>query len=1151
MKNRITSLIVSLTIFVVNLFSIPIVSKAVETNEGGIYQIATAQDLVDFSNLVNSGNNKVNAEVVADIDMSGINFSPIGTFSDYEGVPGYGGKTVYRGTFDGNGFIISNLTITVNDRIETGMFSRVTGGTIKNVNLKNAKVTNTTDVRAGILAGELEGAQAINCNVTGTLSASPNKQKGGIAGEGYDVKLTDCFSSYEPIINTKGDYCSVENSFSSNKLYLFEGGGTKKNPYIISNKNDLIKMSSAINNAEYGKAYSKDYYLQTSDIDLENNQFTPIGKHMKDGVQGKIPNFEGYYNGNGYKIEGLYVNESSKFAGLFGSSHGTIENLEVHGNINSKGISTGGIVGEIGCNGIVSNCCFFGDVTSEEFATGGIVGYMYQSGKVENCYHNGNIKSGGSAGGIVGRICSNIETTADANSVSVCNSYNIGSVNGMAGAIIGYVEFYDNAINSVTIKKCYSLKDDGNDIVNGNCPSYETKALTANELRNAADIISNQLISNPIPSFNNGYPIFEWQLENAEKSKPINIPFVGVGTKEEPYQISTIEDLISLSEVTNDKTTMDYFSGCHYIQTADIDLNNKLFTPIAINCAFEGTYNGNYHKITNLKISTSKSSTGLFSKVTNGGCITKLSVEGKVNSSGNNIGGIAGSLLNSASITDCDYHGSVDGSENVGALIGTVKNGVTVESCYSDANINGQSAVGGLIGCIQTGLDSNVIKRLYFSGTVKCDDTKQGAVLGINNDKNIAMDNIYFLSDVCGGNAVNSESAVGCTKLSITALKACSDMLGSPFTSNGSTIYGGYPIFEWQSTAYKFKGSGTEGNPYRISTKADLDNMRDLINSNYYSKIYRDAHFIQTADIDLEDELWIPIASSNSGQTFRGTYDGACHYIRGLNINSTSESSGLFGITDNAKIHDIVVYGSIIGTVKNTGGIIGTARNNTTVERCGFIGSVTSEIEAGGIIGSIKNGCTVIDCYHNGKVSSKGVSGGIIGSISFDDDTKSANVIIQNCYQANGIVNGENYSGCIVGSCTIKKGTSNTVSILNCFATADADADTKQAGATKDNTLLVTKSMLKGASEDLGASFMNNTIATLNDGYPVFKWQIKSDLEGDVNNDGVFNIADVVMLQKWLLCAGPLTTWENGDLCKDNRIDVFDLCMMKRKLINS
>jgi len=62
------------------------------------------------------------------------------------------------------------------------------------------------------------------------------------------------------------------------------------------------------------------------------------------------------------------------------------------------------------------------------------------------------------------------------------------------------------------------------------------------------------------------------------------------------------------------------------------------------------------------------------------------------------------------------------------------------------------------------------------------------------------------------------------------------------------------------------------------------------------------------------------------------------------------------------------------------------------------------------------------------------------------------------------------------------------------------------------------------------------------------KWA-SDDVIGDVNADGAFNVADVVMMQKWLLCAGGLTDWQAGDLCRDDRIDVFDLCLMKRLLI--
>lgn len=58
---------------------------------------------------------------------------------------------------------------------------------------------------------------------------------------------------------------------------------------------------------------------------------------------------------------------------------------------------------------------------------------------------------------------------------------------------------------------------------------------------------------------------------------------------------------------------------------------------------------------------------------------------------------------------------------------------------------------------------------------------------------------------------------------------------------------------------------------------------------------------------------------------------------------------------------------------------------------------------------------------------------------------------------------------------------------------------------------------------------------------------------GDVNADGSFNIADAVLLQKWLLAAPntELADWKAGDFCEDDRLTVFDLCLMKRALIQN
>ena len=64
-------------------------------------------------------------------------------------------------------------------------------------------------------------------------------------------------------------------------------------------------------------------------------------------------------------------------------------------------------------------------------------------------------------------------------------------------------------------------------------------------------------------------------------------------------------------------------------------------------------------------------------------------------------------------------------------------------------------------------------------------------------------------------------------------------------------------------------------------------------------------------------------------------------------------------------------------------------------------------------------------------------------------------------------------------------------------------------------------------------------------------WKPYTFIKGDVNGDGELNITDVVLLQKWLLAVPNthLSQWQAADLCKDERLNVFDLCLMKRELL--
>ena len=71
--------------------------------------------------------------------------------------------------------------------------------------------------------------------------------------------------------------------------------------------------------------------------------------------------------------------------------------------------------------------------------------------------------------------------------------------------------------------------------------------------------------------------------------------------------------------------------------------------------------------------------------------------------------------------------------------------------------------------------------------------------------------------------------------------------------------------------------------------------------------------------------------------------------------------------------------------------------------------------------------------------------------------------------------------------------------------------------------------------------------------YIVFASASLPIVKGDVNADGIFNIADAVLLQKWILAVPNtvLADWKAGDLCEDNRLNSLDLSIMRKMLIET
>ncbi|MDE5765417.1 MAG: CHAP domain-containing protein [Ruminococcus sp.] len=367
-----------------------------------------------------------------------------------------------------------------------------------------------------------------------------------------------------------------------------------------------------------------------------------------------------------------------------------------------------------------------------------------------------------------------------------------------------------------------------------------------------------------------------------------------------------------------------------------------------------------------------------------------------------------------------------------------------------------------------------------------------------------------------------------------------------------------------------FKGSGTASDPFLIQNKEQLETLRNLVNNTSMNPVYGRAYYLQTEDIDLENENWIPIGLGydENGvydyQTsmFFGTYNGGGHYIKNLNVNGNNINAGLFGVLrrdDNAEVtcevSDLVVTGQVKTTASNANaaGIAGQVQYSGLIKNCAFIGDVSGSNYTGGIAGYIYNGTARPDsscisgCYHIGSVSSDKYAGGITGAIVFNSyaDPQWFYGLIENCYQK-GKVTGST-SGAICSE-VIKNGVDCKASIINCFASTDCGATNNVKNADVNTTIYKSDSEMKKLSADIGEPFADNKSDKLFNGYTLFDWQIMR-LTGDINDDLTVNISDAVMLQKWLLSSGSLTNWKNADLYEDGKIDVFDLIAMRKLII--
>ena len=168
--------------YTVSLAAAKDLGYTIESN--GSYTVTSADGLMNVAKLVNGGKTDINITLDKNIDLTGKDWTPIGT--DYD--------NSYKGTFDGGGHTITGLTFTTNDEY-AGLFGWLNrAGTVKNVVMEGVQITSN-QIYGGSIGGVVGSGWGTieNCSVSGSISGTV--YVGGVVGVQIGGSITGCSSS--------------------------------------------------------------------------------------------------------------------------------------------------------------------------------------------------------------------------------------------------------------------------------------------------------------------------------------------------------------------------------------------------------------------------------------------------------------------------------------------------------------------------------------------------------------------------------------------------------------------------------------------------------------------------------------------------------------------------------------------------------------------------------------------------------------------------------------------------------------------------------------------------------------------------------------------------------------------------------------------
>ena len=931
----------------------------------------------------------------------------------------------FKGVFLGNNNKIKGIYINRTEQDYVGLFGFISGN-IKNVSIESANVKGKNYV--GTLAGKLSGVNSNgftvnNLNVSGSgsigsifgdapkvlsiyaenVNVKGDTSVGGIIGNGGYSKYSDSViiknSTVTGTTNTKmisgGQYGSVKNylavnvklndeDVSNSTLEMIEdingleaagidtyiggdndsdgfyfdynkknkivitntednpiiglttGTGTKIDPYIISSEEDWKKATSMLNNTTY-------YFKLTKDLDFSNKKFYMFGSKT-------IP-FNGILDGNNKKISSVTLNlEKSNYIGLSGcASNGVIKNINID-KFNINGDS------------------YVGTLTGEQRVD------INASANVTNSNVSGNSHVGGVYG--AARLVSYVVT----DNVNVKGDTSVGGIVGEGG--------YSKYTSSTIMKNSTVTGTTNTKIISGGQYGSSKNYLLLNVKLNDKDVSNstsemlediNGLEAAGMDTFiggdndNSGY-YFDYNDQNEiiiknTEDNPIVGLTNGIGTKDNPYLISSEEDWKEATSMINNTTY--YFK-----LTKNLDFSNKKFYMFGSKTIpFNGILDGNNKKISSVTLNLEKSSYIGLSGYSSNGVIKNINIDKFIVKGDSYVGTLTGEqrvdINASANVTNSN----VSGNSYVGGVYGAARtlSYVTIDN----VNVKGDTSVGGIVGNVGSSkyTSNTVMKNSMVTGTTYTKAINGGQY---GSSRNYLLLNIKLNNEDVSNSTSNTINDINSYEVAgiDTYIGGDNDNTGYYFDYNDQnkiviTTVEDNPIVQLEN------GTGTKEDPYLISSEEDWKKASATSTTS-------DTYFKLTKDLDFSNKKFYMLGSKNN--EFKGTLDGNGKKISNLSINVPKVSSFDY-----------------VGIIGKGGSAYGINLNNIKVTGCNYVGA---------LFGNTRG--TVRDIYgSNLNISGNNYIGGIGGDINTNSPRPSS-IIVSAKVEGNsyvGITTGSSYYG--------------------------------------------------------------------------------------------------------------------------------------------